>query len=79
MYLFEVKESTFKSFFKIGPSVLNKMVVLCQIKEWGRFCCHAHILIYFYVFLNVRYNPGKSIFWKSEHLTLSFDCGTHIK
>ena len=51
MYLFEVKESTLKSFVKIGPFMLKKMAVLCQIKARGRFCCHAHILIYFYVFL----------------------------
>ena len=51
MYLFEVKESTLKSFIQIGPSMLKKMAVLRQIKAWGRFCCHAHILIYFYVFL----------------------------
>ena len=47
MYLFEVKESTLKSFVKIGPSMLKKTVV----KARERFCCHAHILIYFYVFL----------------------------
>ena len=51
MYLFEVKESTLKSFVKIGPSMLKKMAVLRQIKARGRFCCHAHIFIYFYVFL----------------------------
>ena len=51
MYLFEVKESNLKSFLKIGPSMLKKMAVLCQIKARERFCCHAHILIYFYVFL----------------------------
>ena len=50
MYLFEVKESTLKSFIKIGPSML-KMAVLRQIKARGCFCCHAHILICFYVFL----------------------------
>ena len=50
MYLFEVKESTLKSFVKIRPSMLKKMVVLHQIKARGRFCCHAHILVYFYVF-----------------------------
>ena len=50
MYLFKVKESTFKSFVKIGLSVLNKMAVLHQIKALGRFCYHAHILIYFCVF-----------------------------
>ena len=56
MYLFEVKESTLKSFVKIGPSMLKKMAVVCQIKARGRFCCHAHILIYFYVFFfNARY------------------------
>ena len=37
MYLFKVKESTFKSFVKIGLSVLNKMAVLHQIKARGRF------------------------------------------
>ena len=51
MYLFEVKESTLKSFVIIGPSMLKKMAVLRQIKARGRFCCHAHILINFYVFL----------------------------
>ena len=51
MYLFEVKESALKSFVKIGPSMLKKMAVLCKIKARGRFRCHAHILIYFYVFL----------------------------
>ena len=51
MYLFEVKESTLRSFVKIGPSMLKKMAVLRQIKARGRFCCHAHIFIYFYVFL----------------------------
>ena len=50
MYLFEVKESTLKSFVKIGPSMLKKMAVLRQIKARGRFCCHAHILIYFMLF-----------------------------
>ena len=50
MYLFKVKESTFKSFVKIGLSLLNKMAVLRQIKARGRFCYHAHILIYFCVF-----------------------------
>ena len=51
MYLLEIKESTLKSFVKIGPSMLKKMAILRQIEAWGRFCCHAHILIYFYVFL----------------------------
>ena len=51
MYLFEVKESILKSFVKIGPSMLKKMTVLCKIKARGRFCCHAQIYIYFYVFL----------------------------
>ena len=51
MYQFEVKESTLKSLVQIGPSALKKMAVLCQIKARGRFCCHAHIFIYFYVFL----------------------------
>ena len=51
MYLFEVKESTLKSFVKIGPSMLKKMAVLRQIKARGRFCCHAHIFIYFYALL----------------------------
>ena len=51
MYLFEVKESTLKSFVKIGPSMLKKMAVLRQINARGRFCCHAHILKYFYFFL----------------------------
>ena len=55
MYLFEVKESTLKSFVKIGPSMLKKMAVLRKIKARGRFCCHAHILLNFYVFFNVRY------------------------
>ena len=54
MYLFEVKESTLKSFVKIGPSMLKKMAVLCQTKARGRFCCHAHILIYF-CFFNASY------------------------
>ena len=51
MYLFEVKESTLRSFVKIGPSMLKNMAVLRQIKARGPFCCHAQILIYFYVFL----------------------------
>ena len=51
MYLFEVKESTLKSFVKIEPSMLKKMAVLHQIQARGRFCCHAHILIYIYIFL----------------------------
>ena len=50
MYLSEVKDYISKSFVKIGPFVLNKMAVLRQIKARGRFCCHAHMLIYFYVF-----------------------------
>ena len=50
MYLFKVKESTFKSFVKVGLSVLNKMAVLHQIKARGPFCYQAHILIYFCVF-----------------------------
>ena len=40
-----------KSFVKIGPSMLKKMAVLCQIKARGPLCCHAHIVIYFYDFL----------------------------
>ena len=55
MYLFEVKESTLKSFVKIRSSMLKKMAILRQINARGRFCCHAHIVIYFYVFFNVRY------------------------
>ena len=50
MYLFEVKESTLRSFLKIGPSMLKKMAVLRQIKARGRFCCHAHVLYIFMFF-----------------------------
>ena len=50
MYLSEVKDYISKSFVKIGPFVLNNMAVLRQIKARGHFCCHAHMLIYFYVF-----------------------------
>ena len=38
MCIFEVRESIFRSFVKIRPSVLVKMAVLCQIMARGRFC-----------------------------------------
>ena len=38
IYVFEVKESIFKSFVSIRPFVSLKMDILGQIRLWGRFC-----------------------------------------
>ena len=50
MYLFEVKESTLKSFIQIGPSMLKKMAVLRQIKAWGAFVATPTFLYIFMFF-----------------------------
>ena len=47
MCLFEVKESTLKSFVKIEPSMIKKMAVLCQIKARGAFVATP---IFLYIF-----------------------------
>ena len=50
MYLFEVKESTLKSFIKIRPSMLKKMADLRQIKARGALLLprpHSHIFLCF--------------------------------
>ena len=68
MYLFEVKESTLKSFIQIGPSMLKKMAVLRQIKAWGAFVATPTFL-YILCFFNVRYKitPVKA---HSENLSI---------
>ena len=53
MHLFKVKEPTFKSFVKIGLSVLNKMAVLRQIKARGAFVTTPTFL-YIFVFFECQ-------------------------
>ena len=53
MYLFEVKESTLKSFVKIGPSMLKKMAVLRQIKARGAFVA-TPIFLYIFMFFECQ-------------------------
>ena len=53
MYLYEVKESTLKSFVKIEPSMLKKMAVLRQIKTRGAFVA-TPIFLYIFMFFECQ-------------------------